>query len=341
MELSLEMLSLGLSLLIGFGSTLIASPFGRRYMKASGLVGVDQQKEDKPELASSGGIVVLFGFLTAVCFYIGLNSLLGNFGLNLGLVLAALASISIISLIGLMDDIYVISKSDEGVKREGLSQDVKALLVLPASFPLIAVGAGSWSMNLPIVGLINWGLVYPLFLLPIGLLFVANVINMLEGVNGLATGLSMITAGSLGVMGFLTGSVEAGVIGSILASCLAGFMVFNYYPASFLPGDSLTYACGAGIFSAMIIGDLEKFGVMIFVLWFFEFFLKLRSRFNAHSWGVLQSDGSLESQHDKIYSLTHVFMRLGMTEKGIVNSLLVLQILICGVSGFLYYNFLI
>lgn len=341
MELSLELLSLGLSLLIGFGSTLIASPFGRRYMNASGLVGVDQQKRDKPELASSGGIVVLFGFLTAVCFFIGLNSLVGNIGLNLSLVLAALASISIISLIGLMDDIYVINKSDEGVKREGLSQDVKALLVIPASFPLIAVGAGSWTMNLPILGSINWGLIYPLFLLPIGLLFVANVINMLEGVNGLATGLSMITSGSLGIMGFLTGGMEAGVIGSILASCLAGFMIFNYYPASFLPGDSLTYACGAGIFSAMIIGDLEKFGVMIFALWFIEFFLKLRSKFNAHSWGILQDDGSLKNQHDSIYSLTHVFMRLGMSERAIVNSLLLLQTAICLTAGFLYYNFAI
>ena len=341
MEISLEILSLGLSLLLGFGSTLIGSPFGRRYMKASGLVGVDQQKESKPELASSGGIVVLFGFLTAVCFYIGLNSLIGASSLNLSLVLAALASIAIISLIGFMDDIYVISKSKDGVKREGLSQDVKALLVVPASFPLIAVGAGSWTMNLPVIGSINWGLLYPLFLLPIGLLFVANVINMLEGVNGLATGLSMITSGSLGIMGFLTGSPEAGIIGSILASCLAGFMIFNYYPASFLPGDSLTYACGAGIFSAMVIGDLEKFGVMIFVLWFIEFFLKLRSRFNAHSWGILQEDGSLKNQHDRIYSLTHVFMSLGMSERGIINSLLLLQTVICVVSGFFYYNFVI
>ena len=337
--MSIEILSLILTLLLGFVSTLIASPFVRDYLRSSGVVGIDQQKDDKPKLASSGGVVVLFGFLTAVCFYIGLNSILGIHGLDLALVLAALASVSIISLIGLMDDISL--SNDGEVMREGLTQDVKSLLVLPAAFPLIAVGAGSWSMVLPLIGQVDWGLFYPFVLLPLGLLFVANVVNMLEGVNGLAAGLSLITSASLGVMAWLTGSLGAAIIGLVLASCLAAFLVFNYYPASILPGDSLTYLCGAGIFATMVIGDLERFGVMIFVLWFIEFGLKLRSRFDARSWGVLQSDGSLNNHHDKIYSLTHVFMRFNFSEKQIANSLFLTQFAICLVCGYIYYFFLI
>lgn len=337
--MSIELLSLLLSLLLGFSSTLIALPFVRRYLKSSGVIGIDQQKENKPKVASSGGVVVLFGFLTAVCFYIGLNSVLQIHGINLELVLAALASVSIISLIGLIDDINVNGENE--VLRDGLTQDVKGLLVLPAAFPLIAVGAGSWTMILPFIGRIDWGLIYPLLLLPLGLLFVANVVNMLEGVNGLATGLSTITSASLGVMGYLTGSLEATIIGLVLSSCLLAFFIFNYYPASFLPGDSLTYLCGAGMFAAMVIGNMEKFGVMIFILWLLEFALKIRSRFNARSWGLLQEDGSLKNQHDKIYSVTHIFMKFGFNEKQIVNSIMLIQLVICLFSGYVYFTFMI
>lgn len=374
------MIFLLVSLALGFLVTFVGTPYARRYLLDSGIYGVDQQKEEKPKVPTSGGISVIFGFLVSTTFYLGLNSFFTVPGVEVSLILAALSSVCIITLIGLVDDIHINikklvedetdldgdeidlelpetgetpleklssllswnifseTKDSDEVHREGLRQNLKMLFVLPAAFPLIAVGAGSWSMTVPILEFtINWGIIYPLVLLPVGLLFVSNIVNMLAGTNGLAAGMSFVASLSLGIFALLNGETEAALIAWSLAAPLLAFLYYNYYPASILPGDSLTYLCGAAMFSAMVVGNMEKFGVFIFAPWILEFFLKLRSGFKAHSWGIIQEDGSLKSQHDKIYSLTHIFMRKGFTEKQITVSLITIEAIIC-ITGLILFT---
>lgn len=372
------MISLAVSLALGFLTTFFGTPYARKYLLSSGIYGVDQQKKEKPKIPTSGGISVVFGFLISVTFYLGLNFFLKTPGVKVNLILAALSSVTIIALIGLIDDIHIniekliedetdldedeinLEIPDTGktplkkiervfkwkdyeevnsgeVHRKGLRQNLKMLFVLPAALPLIAVGAGSWTMTVPLLGLtINWGILYPLILLPVGLLFVSNIVNMLAGTNGLSAGMSLVTSISLGAFAYINSQMEAALVAWSLSAALTAFMYYNFYPASILPGDSLTYLCGAALFSAMVLGNMEKFGVFIFSPWIVEFFLKLRSRFKAHSWGILQEDGSLKSQHDKIYSLTHIFMERGMTERQITVSLITIEAVICITGLFLF-----
>lgn len=370
------MIELIISLFLGFLTVLIGAPYAKTYLLASGIFGVDQQKKDKPWVATSGGVLVLFGFIISLTSFLGLSSLL-DIPLRNAEVLAALGSVAIIALIGLLDDIHVnlelivqeelditteevefdflkqfdsqlphqkaskyfktivSQESSTEMVREGLGQTPKMLFVLPAVFPLMAVGAGSTRMMLPFIGLIDWGLVYPLVLLPVGLLFVSNVVNMLAGTNGLAAGLSAVAGAALGLRALMVSNTEAALIGLSLAACLSAFLVYNYYPASFLPGDSLTYMCGAALFSTMVIGNMEKFGVFIFMPWIVEFGLKARGKFQPHSWGILQKDGTLEPQHEKTYSLTHPLMRRGFTEPDITKILVGIEVLICGLALYL------
>lgn len=381
------MIYIALSLVLGFLVTFIGIPFAKKYLLASGIYGIDQQKEDKPKVPTSGGLVVFFGFVTSLTFYMGLNSLFGTQTLDVTLLLAALASVNIITLIGLIDDIHIdlkvlieeeinlegepeievhekikdvhthgeiilgtlwdflpFQKADEengDMHRRGLGQLPKMLFVLPAAFPLIAVGAGSWSMTVPIINYtVNWGLIYPLILLPAAMLFVSNVVNMLAGTNGLSALTSLIASTSLAVYAYLNHQTEAMLIAATLSVTLLAFLRYNMYPASILPGDSLTYLCGAAIFSAVVIGNMEKFGAVIFLPWIIEFLLKLRSGFTARSWGILQEDGTLKPQHDKIYSLTHVFMRKGLKEKEITYAIAGLELVIC-VSALLFFTLVI
>lgn len=365
------MIDLVLAVVLGSLTTLVGTPFAMRYLMDSGIYGKDQQKQEKPKLPASGGVVVFFGFMVSVTTYLGISSFAGSPG-NIPELLAALSSVSIITLIGFIDDIHInieeyareelgmesveenaggtearedtkipflniLPEKGEDVHRKGLDQLPKMLFVLPAVFPLMAVKAGSWTMHLPLIGQINWGLLYPLLLLPLGLLFVSNVVNMLAGTNGLAAGMSTIAAIALGIFTYINGSVEASVIAFSLAGSLLMFMKFNFYPASVLPGDSLTYLAGAALFSTIVIGDVEKFGVFIFAPWIIEFLLKLRSGFNAHSWGLLQEDGTLEPQYDRTYSLTHPLMRMGLKEKQITLALMGMETLIC-IAGLILFS---
>lgn len=343
--------------LLAFLTVLIGTPLAEKYLSASGIVGRDQQKPDRPRIPTSGGTIVLLGFVVAVSFFAGTAALFTDIMVNEALIFASLTSVTLITLIGLIDDIHVdlaqvigkeferdmiISENrtvihekadmifgapQEKLDRTGLSQLAKMLMVLPAALPLIAVGAGSWTMKLPVIGVIEWGLIYPLILLPLGMLFVSNVVNMLAGVNGLETGLSVVASTALGIFAFQNSMIEASTISFMLAGSLTSFYIFNRYPSSILPGDSLTYLAGAAMFSAIVIGDMEKFGVILFVPWMLEFFLKARSKFNAHSWGELQEDGTIEPLHDKTYSITHIFMRRGLNEKQIAQTIILLVII--------------
>lgn len=358
------------SCLLGFLTVLVTTPFAEKYLAASGIYGKDQQKPGKPSLPTSGGLIVLLGFLITLTFYSGLNSLFSDQFIDRELLFASISSAALIALVGLIDDInidynglfkpsevdlevdivtsntiihekadIIFGSENSEEARTGLSQSVKMLMVLPAALPLIAAGAGSWTMIIPLIGRIEWGLLYPLVLLPIGLLFVSNVVNMLAGTNGLAAGMSFVTSLGLGIFGLLNNQFEAAIIAFSLAAPLAGFLIYNMYPSSILPGDSLTYLCGAVMFSAMVVGDMEKFGVFIFMLYFVEFFLKARSGFKADSWGVLQSDGGLVPRHAKNYSLTHPLMRKGFNEKQITLLLVGLQTLIVVFGLFVFQMF--
>ncbi len=369
------MILLATSLALGFVAVLVGTPFARQYLLMSGIFGIDQQKPEKPRLATSGGLPVIFGFLISVTTYIALTAFFSSPGINLAETLAALTSVILISMIGFIDDIHVNMKAvieeeldiekeefeldfhreienaelphfriwnrlsgekDGDTIRQGLGQVSKMLFVLPAALPLIAVGAGSWTMHFPIIGTVNWGMIYPLVLLPLGLLFVSNVVNMLEGMNGLAAAMSIVSSTSLGIYAYINGSIEAALIAFSLSACLLGFLKYNFYPASILPGDSLTYLSGAAMFSAMVVGDMERFGVFIFMPWAAEFLLKLRSGFQARSWGELQEDGSLKPFHDKNYSLTHPLMRQGLKEREIVLALAGVETLICVTGLYLF-----
>jgi UDP-N-acetylglucosamine--dolichyl-phosphate N-acetylglucosaminephosphotransferase len=194
----------------------------------------------------------------------------------------------------------------------------------------MVVVAGTSMMDLPLLGTVDFGIIYPLLLIPMAVVIVSNVTNMLAGMNGLEAGLGFVSMFSLGLYTFMLGRVEASIIAFTLCFSLLAFMKWNWYPAKFLPGDSLTYLIGASFVSVVIIGNIEKFGIIVFTPWIIEAFLKLRSKFTARSLGDLQMDGTLKPPYEKVYSLTHVFMKIKpMRERRISEIIIGIEILIC------------
>jgi UDP-N-acetylglucosamine--dolichyl-phosphate N-acetylglucosaminephosphotransferase len=361
---------IALSILVTALSILIGTPLVEKYLAASGIVATDQQKEGKPRLPTSGGIITLFSFTVGLMLFTGLqNIFLPELKFQADIILASVSSTLFITFVGLADDLninlakitgekeleikdielrerprldklfeYVTGSSEKDLDRTGLSPLVKIPMVLPAVLPLMAVGAGSQVITFPLIGAIDFGLIYPLFLLPGGIIFVSNALNIIAGVNGLETGLAAVMSAFLGFYTFQHGNFEAALISGFLTVTLLGFLIYNRYPSSILPGDSLTYFLGGSIFSIIIIGKAELFAAFLFVPWYLELLLKLRSGFKARSWGKLKDDGTLESFYDRIYSTTHIFMKLGLTEKNITRAMTGLYIIWCSaVYTFFYY----
>ncbi|NOZ81743.1 MAG: hypothetical protein GXO63_01175 [Candidatus Micrarchaeota archaeon] len=298
----------------------LVEPFSR-FLIRSGIYGYDVHKRSKKPIPEMGGPPVIAGFLTGVFFFIGISVFV--FGkLQLTELFAGITTILIITIIGILDDI---GTTRAGLKRLGLKQWQKPLLTLPAALPLMAVMAGDTNVSVPFIGPVDVGILYPLVLIPLAIIFCSNVVNMLGGFNGLEAGLGFILFAGYTVFGFITGNTVVSLISITIAAALLAFLIFNWYPAKIFPGDSLPYSIGAAAAVVAILGNIERFVVLTFALYFVEFFLKLRSGFKAECFG---KKGKIVPPKGKISSVTHIVMKLGLSERGVVLVILGIQALI-------------
>jgi len=218
----------------------------------------------------------------------------------------------------------------------GFPQWVKPLLTLPAAVPLMVIRAGTTTMALPIIGILDFGLLYPLVIIPVGFVAASNMVNNLGGFNGLEAGMGVIYTFSLGLYALLsrtTGGLQAAVLLFTACAALLAFLRFNWFPAKIFAGDSLTYLLGSLVAAGIIVGDMTRAGLIVMFPFIVEFFLKSRSRFKATSLGKLRDDGRLDPPYGrKIYSWTHLVMNLGkLTEKEVTIVMIFVQIVFAAI----------
>lgn len=292
----------------------VAACYFARYCRKIGLVGIDKHKADKREIPASGGLVVLSGIFTGLFLIIlAYTQLQAYFSVMLVLL--------IITIVGQMDDY--------AKKHGGLRQYTKPLMTLPAAIPLMVIHAGSTSMTLPVIGVIELGWFYTLILIPLGIVGASNMVNLLAGYNGLETGLGMIYIGALTIFAYKTQHYDMAIFGLIVVASLFSFFLLNKYPAKIFPGDSLTYLIGAVAACMAILGDMEKVALVCAIPYFIEAVLKARSRFQAQSFGLLNSNGKI-IYNGPIHSIPHILAKTGrFTESQIVWIIMAFHAAIC------------
>lgn len=327
------MIEILLPVIISFITTLYITPIFINFLYVVGIVGLDLHKRNKPKLPASGGICVAFGVLAGLLVYLGLKAFFFTSEPNMSLEIMALtSSVLIVAFGGLFDDLNVKSRVVKTKDGKNIKVGIpkwwfKALLTLPAAVPLIVVKAGVSSISLPFIGLVDFGILYPLLIIPLVVVAVSNMVNLVGGFNGVESGMGIVYTMSLGIYALLHNN-PISVVFFITAAALLAFLKCNWYPAKILPGDSLTYLLGAIVASGVIIGNIEKAGLILMIPFIVEFFLKLRVKFNATCLGTLRPDGKLDPPYGKkIYSITHIVMNLKrMNEKQVVIALILLEL---------------
>lgn len=329
--------------IVAFIVTLFSIPYFERFFMKIQVIATDMQKKQKPIIPIAGGIPVFFGFVIGILSYVAVNTFIIKGSIDLLYLFAAMLTSSIIAMIGFFDDINVRSKktyigSGAVDFKVGLKQWQKALLPLIAAIPLAVVYAGVTVITIPLLGSVNFGILFPILLIPLAVICVSSATNMLAGINGLEAGSTSVALIALGFF-TLNSNPVASIIAFTGAASLLAFLKFNWAPAKMLPGDSLTYFSGALIVSVIIVGGVERFGIVIFLPWIVEAFLKLRGRFKVRSYGDLQKDGTIKAPYEKIYSLTHIVMKIPewikikrFTEKQIAFILIGSEVVLCAFS---------
>ena len=274
----------------------------------------DENKPGKPHASAAGGTFTLIAISMGLLFF----EIIQIYYRGSEFVLSSLLALSLMTLLstlmGFIDDVLSLisyKRSDTEVK--GLSPLTRIALMAPISLPLVAIKAGYSRLDVPLVGVVDLGLLYPLVVVPIGVIGASNAFNMLAGYNGLEAGMGMLLLLASLILGLMKGLdliIVASVIG--IAAILA-FIAYNKYPARTFPGNSFTYGIGAYFAGLVILGNFEKFGVAVFTLYFVELALFLRAKATGvekRNFARVCPDGSLAPPSDKVYSVTHIALKL-------------------------------
>lgn len=323
-------------ILLSFLISFLFMPFWIIKAKNMGLVWPDMNKFSKQKVAGSGGIITVLAFVIGILIFIAYRTFILQTESFLVEILAMLTVVLFLAGIGLVDDLL-------GWRKGGLKKIHRIILVALAAIPLMAINAGRSDIALPVLGAIDLGIIYPLIIIPIGVVGAVTTLNFLAGFNGLEAGQGILLLFALGIVAFFTGSSWLAIIILCVVAALLGFLLYNFYPAKVFPGDSLTYPLGGFIAIVAILGNFEKIAVFFFIPYIIEIVLKSRGKLIKQSFGKPKKDGSLDLKYDKIYSLNHVAILLmkklkwKATEKKVVYLIWTFQILII-LLGFIIFG---
>ncbi len=239
-------------------------------LKASQRVSVyvSEMHKQKNGTPTMGGLIFIVPVIMTVVILYLLSKI--NFSYNLLIIVFTFISYS---LIGFLDDYLIIKRNNN----KGLTEIQKLLLQIIVAiifFYLFMKGGNEpliWirSLNLRI----EMGWLYGLFILFI-LVSSSNAVNITDGLDGLAGGLSVIAFLTFGIIAWSTGWLEGyddiAVFCFILIGGILGFLVFNLNPAKVFMGDTGSLALGATLGAVAIITRYEFLLILIGIVFVLE-----------------------------------------------------------------------
>lgn len=318
---------LSIPILAGFFIALFFIPIWIRKARQIGLIWDDKNKIGAEKVAGSGGIIIISSFIISLFIFVAYRTFYLKDTAHL-IEIISLATVIILSAgIGFIDDLM-------GWQRGGLSIRTRLILVAISAIPLMAINAGRHIVSLPFFGIIDFGIIYPLLLIPLGIVATTTTFNFLAGFNGLEAGQGIIMLSALGAVAYFTGNPWLAVINFCMVAVLFAFLFYNFSPAKVFPGDVMTYGVGSLIGITAILGNFEKIAIFFFMPYIIEIILKSRGRLIKASFGKPRKDGSLEMPYDKIYGMTHLgiwvlkSLNIKPTEKRVVYLIWGFQIFI-------------
>ena len=280
---------------IAFIVSYILTPYMARVGKKQNMVDMPGHRKIHEEaIPNLGGIVIFFGFLLSLLFVIQIE----------GQVKALLIGGVIILLLGVVDDIANLSP-----KHKFLIQIIPALIVIIYNSDLI----NSFIVNqLKSLDLLSY-LLYPILIFWI--VGITNSINLIDGLDGLACGVSLIALVAFLILGLRQNLETLSLISIALAGSILAFLRFNFYPAKMFLGDSGSTFAGfmlASVGALWVLNSGNVFFILIpiiiLALPIFDTLFAIWRRYRSHH-PIFQADKG---------HLHHRLLARGIAHKNVV-----------------------
>jgi UDP-GlcNAc:undecaprenyl-phosphate GlcNAc-1-phosphate transferase len=213
-------------MIVAMGVTWMVTPLIIRLAHALGAVDRPGARKVHVEAVPRvGGVAVFFGFLAGLLFAAwATGSTVNPSSVSVywaGLALAAMGMLAV----GLVDDLW------------GLTFHWKFAAQIVAAVFVWFCGFRVEVLSHPLGGQLELG-VLSLPLTVLWIVCITNAVNLIDGLDGLATGIALITASSVAVIAFARAELGVTAASVALAGSLIGFLRFNFNPARIFLGDS-------------------------------------------------------------------------------------------------------
>ena len=228
---------------------LISTPVVRSLAFRIGAVDVpkDGRRMHDHPIPRMGGLAIFFGFLLSVLVFLPLSLQLRS--MLLGAV--------VIVILGIFDDIYALS--------------AKLKFVVQIAAALIAVLGGNQITVLSNINVfssepyweLGW-LSYPISVLWI--VAITNAVNLIDGLDGLACGVSTISSMTLLVIALIVSEPDVAVLTAALAGACIGFLPYNLNPAKIFMGDTGSTFLGFVLATVSIQGLFKFYTIISFAV---------------------------------------------------------------------------
>ena len=140
-----------------------------------------------------------------------------------------------------------------GVRIDGITVLQRAI---PLDYPSLDVAVGGWGLHVAIPGLL---------VTMFWFLACMNIWNLIDGMDGLASGVGLMVSGTLALVAIWLDNPAVAILASALAGGLAGFLLYNWHPACIFLGDSGSLLIGLMIGIIGVQGSLKP-GASISIL---------------------------------------------------------------------------
>ena len=299
------MLGFSFSVLFGY---FVIKLFNRKKISQSVSATLGKRHIEKAGTPTMGGIIFIIPTIIIMVALVLTHKV--EFSTNLFIVLFVFLAYA---LLGYTDDRLIIKKRSN----EGLSIFTKLALqiVIALIFFYIFLSSGNDPIvNIHTLGIkINMGFMYGMFLLFV-LVATSNAVNITDGLDGLAGGLSAIAFFAFGIItwgaNWATGNEGIAVFCFVLVGALFGFLVYNGHPAKIFMGDTGSLALGAALASVAIITNHEVTLVIVALVFVIE------------TLSVIIQWIAISKFHTKVFlmaPLHHHFEKLGWSEVDVVR----------------------
>ena len=319
-------------LLVGFVTSflvvLLTTPALIKVAKKKMLVDEPDEKRKlhKASIPSVGGIIIFAATLFSYALWFPTEMHGGEKIISADLKYIV-ATLLILFFVGVKDDIIGTSP----VKKLVAHFIVGLILVTMAEIKLTSMHGLFGIQELP-----EWASV---FLSLFTFIVISNAFNLIDGVDGLAAGIGLITSVAFGIWFFIAGELSFACLAFSLAGALLSFLIFNFYPAKIFMGDSGALVIGliVSILAIKLIefppnqlpSDLMGLSKPVFAIavLIYPLFDTLRIFINRTVKG--QSPFAPDNKH-----MHHRLLKIGLSQRQAVLSLYSVNILIISLAVF-------